>query len=73
MAKVALWVACKRCGRAFDTGLRLDERSFARGTLAANYHACPHCGVREGYRKADYEGRPAPPGRAAPPGRPAPR
>ena len=63
MAKVALWVECKRCGQPFDTMVRLDERAFARGTLAANYHACPHCGVRDTYRKADYDGRAAPVGR----------
>jgi DNA-directed RNA polymerase subunit RPC12/RpoP len=65
MAKIALWVRCQRCGAPFDTGLRLDERSFARGTLAANYHTCPHCGARETYRKADYDGRAARPGRPA--------
>jgi hypothetical protein len=63
MAKVALWVRCKRCSRPFDTGVRLEERAFTRGTLAANYHACPHCGARETYRKADYDARPAPVGR----------
>jgi len=33
----------------------MDRRSFDRGTLAANYHLCPHCGTRETYRKADYQ------------------
>ncbi|OLD54853.1 MAG: hypothetical protein AUI83_07425 [Armatimonadetes bacterium 13_1_40CM_3_65_7] len=33
---------------------RLDRKSFERGTLAANYHLCPHCGQRLTYRKADY-------------------
>ncbi|MDQ7851228.1 MAG: hypothetical protein QN152_13195 [Armatimonadota bacterium] len=47
-------MTCKRCGREFDTGRRMDRRSFQRGTLAANYHTCPHCGARETYRKADY-------------------
>lgn len=57
MAKLDLWVTCKHCGRPFDTGRRMDRRSFERGTLAANYHTCPHCGMRETYRKADYETR----------------
>ncbi len=54
MATLALWVSCRACGRAFDSGLRLDKKSFERGTLAANYHTCPNCGVRETYRKEDY-------------------
>ncbi|HXF82677.1 MAG TPA: hypothetical protein VNN19_07995 [bacterium] len=54
MPKLALWVICRACGTAFDTRLRLDRRSFERGTLAANYHTCPHCGARLTYRKADY-------------------
>jgi ribosomal protein L37E len=66
MAVLALWVACRRCGVPFDTGLRMDKRSFQRGTLAANYHACPRCGSRETYRKADYELRAAPAGRRGP-------
>ncbi len=68
MARVALWVVCRHCRHRFDSGLRLDEKSFRRGTLAANYHACPNCGVRETYRKADYELEEALPSRrAAPP------
>jgi hypothetical protein len=66
MAKVALWVICRRCETAFDSGLRMDERAFTRGTLAANYHACPHCTAREVYRKVDYELRDAPVGRTGP-------
>jgi RNase P subunit RPR2 len=66
MAKVALWVACRNCRAVFDTGLRMDERSFRRGTLAANYHTCPRCGVRETYGKDAYELRPAPTGRTVP-------
>lgn len=54
MGKLHLWVACRSCGREFDTRLRFDRRSFERGTLAANYHTCPHCGHRMTYRKADY-------------------
>lgn len=54
MGKLALYVICKNCGREYDTRLRLDRRSFARGTLAANYHTCPHCGQKLTYRKADY-------------------
>jgi len=54
MAALALWVRCRACGNAFDSGLRMDRASFDRGTLAANYHLCPHCGSRETYRKADY-------------------
>jgi predicted RNA-binding Zn-ribbon protein involved in translation (DUF1610 family) len=38
----------------FDTGLRTDTGSFARGTFAANYHTCPRCGATETYRKQDY-------------------
>lgn len=59
MAKLALWVRCRACGFVFDSGLRMDRASFTRGTLAANYHTCPNCGVRETYRKADYELRDA--------------
>ncbi len=54
MGKLHLWVVCKSCGREFDTKLRLDRRSFDRGTLAANYHLCPSCGVRLTYRKSEY-------------------
>lgn len=61
MAKVALWVTCHNCGFHFDTGLRMDDRAFTRGTLAANYHTCPNCGVRATYRKVDYELKSAPP------------
>lgn len=63
MAALALWVVCAACRRPFDSGLRMDRASFERGTLAANYHTCPHCGVRATYRKADYTLRPAPPHR----------
>jgi rubredoxin len=66
MARVALWVVCRNCGLGFDSGLRMDERAFARGTLATNYHACPHCGTRDTYRKADYQLREAPVGRPRP-------
>lgn len=62
MAAEALWVACRQCRVPFDTGLRMDRRSFQRGTLAANYHTCPRCGARETYRKVDYELRRAMPG-----------
>jgi predicted RNA-binding Zn-ribbon protein involved in translation (DUF1610 family) len=54
MGKLRLWVVCKSCGREFDTRLRMDRVSFARGTLAANYHVCPDCGERHTYRKVDY-------------------
>ena len=54
MAKLALWLVCRSCGREFDTRLRLDRKSFERGTMAANYHACPHCGERLTYKKAEY-------------------
>ncbi len=54
VARVALHVACRACGEVFDTGLRTDTGSFARGTFAANYHTCPRCGATETYRKQDY-------------------
>jgi DNA-directed RNA polymerase subunit RPC12/RpoP len=54
MAKLQLWLVCRSCGREFDTRLRLDRKSFERGTMAANYHACPHCGERLTYKKAEY-------------------
>lgn len=54
MSKLRLTVVCKACGRAFDAPLRVDRKSFEKGTLAANYHTCPHCGERRTYRKADY-------------------
>ncbi len=57
MGKLALHVICKACGREFDTRLRLDRRSFEKGTLAANYHTCPRCGRRLTYRKAEYLAR----------------
>lgn len=68
MAGFALWVTCTACRRAFDSGLRMDRASFARGTLAANYHTCPHCGVRATYRKADYTLQAAPAPRRGPRG-----
>jgi hypothetical protein len=50
----------------------MSEEAFRRGTLAANYHMCPNCGVRETYRKVDYELQEALPGRrSARPGGPA--
>lgn len=63
MGTLRLWVICKRCGREFDTGRRLDRRSFEKGTLAANYHTCPHCTEQETYRKADYLVKEDEPGR----------
>jgi rubredoxin len=60
MASLALWVRCRNCGQRFDSGLRMDRASFDRGTLAANYHTCPHCGARGTYKKDDYELREAP-------------
>lgn len=54
MGKLHLWLVCRSCGREFDTRLRLDRKSFARGTMAANYHTCPHCGQKQTYRKAEY-------------------
>jgi DNA-directed RNA polymerase subunit RPC12/RpoP len=54
VAKLRLTVICKACGTEFEAPLRLDRRSFEKGTLAANYHTCPHCGERQTYRKADY-------------------
>lgn len=54
MAKLQLWLVCRSCGREFDTRLRLDRKSFERGTMAANYHTCPHCGERLTYRKDEY-------------------
>ena len=54
MAKLTLWLVCRSCGREFDTRLRLDRKSFERGTLAANYHTCPYCGERLTYKKAEY-------------------
>ncbi|MCS7174010.1 MAG: hypothetical protein N0A24_11715 [Armatimonadetes bacterium] len=40
--------------RRYDTHVRTDPESFRKGTFAANYHTCPHCGATEIYRKADY-------------------
>ncbi len=54
MARIALHVVCKACGQQYDTGIRTDTTSFRKGTFAANYHTCPHCGTTETYRKADY-------------------
>lgn len=67
MGKLSLWVACKACGREFDTRMRLDRKSFERGTLAANYHLCPYCGQRLTYKKVDYLTREQPPGRTLAP------
>jgi DNA-directed RNA polymerase subunit RPC12/RpoP len=66
MSKIQLWVTCKSCGREFDTHVRIDRKSFERGTLAANYHLCPHCGQRRTYAKADYRPKDALPTRSAP-------
>jgi len=38
----------------FDTKIRTDSASFRKGSFAANYHTCPHCGTTGTYRKADY-------------------
>jgi DNA-directed RNA polymerase subunit RPC12/RpoP len=66
MGKLALWVRCKACGREFDTRMRLDRKSYERGTLAANYHRCPHCEQRLMYRKVEYLTKDEPlPGRRA--------
>ncbi len=64
MGKLQLWLVCKSCGREFDTRVRLDHRSFERGTMAANYHTCPHCGRKLTYKKADYLAREERPGRS---------
>jgi hypothetical protein len=56
MARFALLVRCG-CGHEFDTGIRIEERNFARATFASNYHTCPRCGVRGTYRKDDYRPR----------------
>src|SRR2546425_6783540 len=40
--------------RSICTRVQMDRKSFERGTLAANYHLCPHCGERRTYAKADY-------------------
>jgi DNA-directed RNA polymerase subunit RPC12/RpoP len=57
VARLALLVRCVACGREFDTGIRMATRNFAKATLAANYHRCPHCGERGTYRKEDYTTR----------------
>jgi rRNA maturation endonuclease Nob1 len=54
LARIALHVVCKACGRLFDTNIRTDPESFRKGTFAANYHTCPSCGATETYRKAEY-------------------
>jgi hypothetical protein len=54
VARLVLNVRCAACGCEFDTGIRMDERNFARATFAANYHVCPACGRRGTYGKADY-------------------
>lgn len=63
MGKLQLWLVCRSCGQEFDTRLRLDRRSFEMGTLAANYHACPHCSQRMTYRKPDFVVKEDVPGR----------
>ncbi len=67
MSKLQLWVDCKSCGREFDTRVQMDRKSFERGTLAANYHLCPHCGQRRTYAKADYRIKDTLPARAVSP------
>lgn len=54
MSRLRLMIRCEGCGREFDTGVRMDQRNFARATFAANYHVCPACGRRGVYRKEDY-------------------
>lgn len=66
MGKLHLWVTCKHCGRDYNTRLVIDRKSFEKGTLAANYHTCPHCGQRLTYKKADYLAREEPRGPRAP-------
>ncbi|HVH31773.1 MAG TPA: hypothetical protein VNA31_08950 [bacterium] len=73
MSKLQLWVNCKSCGREFDTRVQMDRKSFERGTLAANYHLCPHCGERRTYAKADYRTKDALPARAVSPPPASPR
>ncbi len=78
MGKLQLWIVCKSCGREFDTSVRMDRKSFERGTLATNYHLCPHCGQRRTYAKAEYvikdplPSRPFGTGGTPKPGNPAP-
>ena len=67
MSKLQLWVNCKACGHEFDTRVQMDRKSFERGTLAANYHLCPHCVERRTYAKADYRLKDALPARPASP------
>lgn len=57
MARIRLVVTCPRCGREYDPGIRTNEKSFARGTFARNYHTCPSCGHVGAFRKADYRVR----------------
>ena len=69
MPPLALHVRCGSCDRLFDTGIRMDQRNFARATLASNYHTCPGCGQRGTYHKGDYiveeDARPRAPSRRA--------
>ncbi len=67
MSKLQLWVNCKSCSREFDTRVRMDSKSFERGTLAANYHLCPNCGQRRTYAKADYRTKDTLPARGVSP------
>jgi hypothetical protein len=69
VARLALWIRCAACGATFDTGIRMDERNFARATLANNYHTCPECKARGTYHKEEYLVREDAPRRDAAPDR----
>ena len=53
-----LFLACKRCGREFPSGLGIPVEMLAMITLEGNRHQCPYCGSAESYDQADYHARP---------------
>ena len=53
-ARLVQLVRCAACGHEFDTGIRMDQRNFARATFATNYHRCPRCSHRVTYHKEEY-------------------
>lgn len=51
---VRLYVRCKRCGTAFDTGRVVSDRDLKKGSVKGQRYTCRHCAVPGQYTKKDY-------------------
>ena len=51
---VRLFVRCKKCGTAFDTGRVMRTDEFEKGDLKGTQHTCMHCAEPSRYTKNDY-------------------